>query len=157
MAPKARTIEQLNEFGQGKLPGLVGMEITGATDGRIEGRLPVRPDLLAPNGYLHAASVIALADTCCGYGTVNGLPEGAAGFTTIELKTNFLGTVRDGMIHLQDVVQQIGEDNRPIFFAGVAEGRIGDIPKSPRSHRIGRGGRIVLPRDSHGLSRASFL
>ena len=99
MAPKARTIEQLNEFGQGKLPGLVGMEITGATDGRIEGRLPVRPDLLAPNGYLHAASVIALADTCCGYGTVNGLPEGAAGFTTIELKTNFLGTVRDGMIH----------------------------------------------------------
>jgi 1,4-dihydroxy-2-naphthoyl-CoA hydrolase len=51
---------------------------------------------MAPNGFLHAASVIALADSACGYGCMTSLPEGAGGFTTIELKSNFLGTVREG-------------------------------------------------------------
>jgi uncharacterized protein (TIGR00369 family) len=64
----------------------------------VEGRLPVREDLLAPNGYLHAAAVIALADTACGYGCIASLPEGASGFTTIELKTNFLGTATEGVL-----------------------------------------------------------
>jgi len=53
---------------------------------------------MAPNGYLHAATVIALADTSCGYGTFASLPDGARGFTTIELKANFLGTVREGAL-----------------------------------------------------------
>jgi uncharacterized protein (TIGR00369 family) len=61
-------------------------------------RLAVRPELLAPNGYLHAAAVIALADTTCGYGTFTDLPEGAQNFTTIVLKSNFLGTAREGSI-----------------------------------------------------------
>ena len=67
-------------------------------DGRAEGRLAVRDELLAPNGYLHAGAVIALADTAAGYGCVASLPEGASGFTTIELKTNFLGTATEGTL-----------------------------------------------------------
>jgi uncharacterized protein (TIGR00369 family) len=51
---------------------------------------------MAPNGFLHAASVIALADTACGYGCVSSLPPGATGFTTVELKSNFMGTARAG-------------------------------------------------------------
>ena len=58
----------------------------------------MRPELLAPNGYLHAAAVIALADTACGYGTSTNLPDGANNFTTIELKSNFLGSAREGTI-----------------------------------------------------------
>jgi uncharacterized protein (TIGR00369 family) len=53
---------------------------------------------MAPNGYLHAATVVALADTACGYGCVASLPDGATGFTTIEIKTNFLGTTREGAL-----------------------------------------------------------
>jgi 1,4-dihydroxy-2-naphthoyl-CoA hydrolase len=60
--------------------------------------LPLRSDLLAPNGYLHAGAVVALADTACGYGCFASLPEGGTGFTTIELKTNFLGTAREGTL-----------------------------------------------------------
>ncbi len=67
-------------------------------DGRVELLLQIRTDLLAPNGFLHAGSVVALADTACGYGCFASLPEGATGFTTIELKTNFLGTAREGML-----------------------------------------------------------
>ena len=85
-------------FGNGYLPGLVGVEIVTVTRELVESRLAVRREVMAPNGFLHAASVIALADTSCGYGCVAALPEGAKGFTTIELKANFLGTAREGAI-----------------------------------------------------------
>ena len=92
------TIDQLNARGQGYLPGLIGIEFINIEPGRLTSRLVIRPELLAPNGYLHAATVIALADTTCGYGTLNNLPTGGESFTTIELKSNFLGTARQGVI-----------------------------------------------------------
>jgi uncharacterized protein (TIGR00369 family) len=92
------TVEELQQLTTGCLPGLVGMEITSSERGTLSARLAVRPDLLAPNGYLHAATIIALADTACGFGCRSVLPEGSSGFTTIELKTNFLGTAREGTI-----------------------------------------------------------
>ena len=92
------TLAQLNARGQGYLPGLIGLEITGLETGRLTSRLTLRPELLAPNGYLHAATIIALADTTCGYGIIAHLPEGASNFTNIGLKSNFLGTAREGGI-----------------------------------------------------------
>jgi uncharacterized protein (TIGR00369 family) len=95
------TAEELNGWSTDRLPGLVGIKILTAEAGRVVSWLPIRPELLAPNGYLHAATVVALADTSCGYGTMASLPEGARGFTTIELKTNFLGTAREGAIECE--------------------------------------------------------
>ncbi len=92
------TVESLNAKSRGRLPGLFGLEVTEVSDAGLKGRMPVRADLLAPNGYLHAASVIALADTMTGYGTAAFLPADARLFTTIELKSNFLGTARSGTI-----------------------------------------------------------
>jgi len=92
------TPEVMNQRGIGYLPRLIGVEIIKIAADGLVGRLPVRPELLAPNGYLHAASVIALADTMAGYGTMANLPAGAKTFTTIELKSNFLGTAHDGVI-----------------------------------------------------------
>jgi 1,4-dihydroxy-2-naphthoyl-CoA hydrolase len=77
---------------------LLGIEFVAVEHGHVELRLPLRDELLAPNGYLHAATVVALADTACGYGCTASLPSGAGGFTTIELKTNFLGTAREGTL-----------------------------------------------------------
>jgi 1,4-dihydroxy-2-naphthoyl-CoA hydrolase len=92
------TFEMLNQRGTGRLPGLVGFRVTAFDEGRIDAELDIRPDLLAPNGYLHAATVIALADTACGYGCIMHLPESATGFTTVELKSNFIGTALEGTI-----------------------------------------------------------
>jgi uncharacterized protein (TIGR00369 family) len=94
-------LEELNNRGNGTLPGLIGIEILEVTEGRLRSRLQLREELLAPNGYLHAATIIALADTSCGYGTFVGLPEDAEGFTTIELKSNFLGTKHEGIIECE--------------------------------------------------------
>jgi uncharacterized protein (TIGR00369 family) len=80
------------------LPGHLGIEVVEIGRGKASLRLPIRPELLAPNGYLHAASVVGLADTAAGYGCVESLPEGAVGFTTIELKSNFLGTLTAGAL-----------------------------------------------------------
>jgi uncharacterized protein (TIGR00369 family) len=92
------TLEKLNARGDGRLPGLMGFRVLAIEDGRLEAELDVRPQIVAPNGYLHAATVIALADTACGYGCIAHLPEGMASFTTIELKCNFLSTAREGTI-----------------------------------------------------------
>src|SRR5262249_11945852 len=79
-------------------PGFVGVEVEDVTDGRVVARLPLRGELMAPNGYLHAGAVITLADTACGYGCILSLPDDGTGFTTIELKTNFLRTADGGTI-----------------------------------------------------------
>src|SRR5262249_15373110 len=102
------TPEELNKRSAGHLPGLVGLQVTETTEGRVRGRMPVRPDLLAPNGFLHAAAVIALADTLCGFGCIAHLPEGAKGFTTIELKTNFLGTLLEGTLACEATAVHLG-------------------------------------------------
>jgi 1,4-dihydroxy-2-naphthoyl-CoA hydrolase len=87
------------QIGVGKLPGHLGIEILSVAPGAVQARIAIEEHHLAPNGYLHAATVIALADTCCGYGCRESLPEGGAGFTTIELKSNFLGTALEGAIN----------------------------------------------------------
>ena len=83
---------------EGTLPGELGIEWEEVATGRASGRFTVRRGHMAPNGFLHAASVIALVDSACGYACVASLPDGASGFTTIELKTNFLGTAKEGEI-----------------------------------------------------------
>jgi 1,4-dihydroxy-2-naphthoyl-CoA hydrolase len=98
MAPNPPAPNDFNERGRENLPGLLGIVITHVTTEEVRAELPVRKNLMAPNGYLHAGSVVTLADTCAGYGCVANLPQGAIGFTTIELKSNHLGTARDGVI-----------------------------------------------------------
>ena len=87
--------EEWQERGKGRLPGLIGIEVVEVGPLTIL-RVDIRPHHLAPNGFLHAATVVALADTACGYGCVESLPSGASGFTTVETKSNHLGTIREG-------------------------------------------------------------
>jgi 1,4-dihydroxy-2-naphthoyl-CoA hydrolase len=91
-------ISQWNDAGADYLPGLLGIEFTLVEDDEVRARMAVRKALLAWNGFMHGGSVVTLADTACGYGTVNSLPADAIGFTTLELKSNFLGTARDGVV-----------------------------------------------------------
>lgn len=94
-------LKKLNERATGTLAGLIGIEVLEAEKGRLASRVDLRDELMAANGYLHAATIVALADTSCGYGTFVSLPEDAEGFTTIELKSNFLGTKQTGSIECE--------------------------------------------------------
>jgi 1,4-dihydroxy-2-naphthoyl-CoA hydrolase len=82
----------------GALPGDLGMEWDEIASGHATGHFTVTRGHMAPNGFLHAASIVALVDTACGYGCVASLPDGAANFTTLEIKTNYLATAREGEV-----------------------------------------------------------
>lgn len=96
-----QALEQWNKVQMGTLSELLGFELLSTEPGRLRSALHVRPHHLAPNGYLHAATVVMLADTTCGYGCMMHLPDGAHSFTTIELKSNHLGTARDGRLECE--------------------------------------------------------
>lgn len=87
---------QLNAMQEGYLPGELGLEVLEARQGYLRSQMRVAKKHMAPNGFMHAASVIALLDSAAGYGCRISLPEGGSGFTTIELKSNFLGTAQEG-------------------------------------------------------------
>lgn len=87
-----------NQRGEGHLPGHLGIRVMAVGDGELTAQLDVLPHLLAPNGYLHAGAIVTLADTASGYGCIASLPQGASNFTTVELKSNHLGTARDGVL-----------------------------------------------------------
>ncbi len=87
-----------NQRAKGYFPELLGLRFTEIGRERIVCEMPVRTALLAPNGFLHAAAVIGIADTACGFGSIASLPDGAENFATLELKSNFFGTARDGSL-----------------------------------------------------------
>ncbi|MBA3598004.1 MAG: PaaI family thioesterase [Methylibium sp.] len=102
------TLDDFNRRGAENLPGHLGIVITRVAPSTITAELPVTKQLMAPNGFLHAGSVVTLADTCSGYGCLASLPEGATGFTTIELKSNHLGTAREGSIECTATAAHLG-------------------------------------------------
>jgi uncharacterized protein (TIGR00369 family) len=110
-----------NQFGKEHFPGFVGLVITEVSEGLVKGELDLRKALLAPNGYLHAGVVIAFTDTLAGYGCVAHLPEGAQNFTTVELKTNFLGTATQGRLYGEARAVHLGRTTQ-VWDATVMHG-----------------------------------
>ena len=71
MTNKTYTAAQINELAAPFLPGYLGVEFTHVDGTALVAQLPVKPALLAPNGFLHAGSVISLADTVAGVSCVS--------------------------------------------------------------------------------------
>jgi uncharacterized protein (TIGR00369 family) len=114
------TLAQLQELGSIGFPGLLGVEFDEPGDGQMRARLALEEKHMAPNGYLHAGTVVGFADSACGYGCLLNLPEGATGFTTIELKTNFLRSASEGTIDCEARLAHGGRTTQ-IWDATVAD------------------------------------
>lgn len=99
---------QFDQRGASHLPGHLGIVITHVGAKQVRAELPIRQALMASNGYLHAGSVVTLADTSAGYGCAASLPAGATGFTTVELKSNHLGTALDGTVECVATAVHLG-------------------------------------------------
>ncbi|MEO0465517.1 MAG: PaaI family thioesterase [Pseudomonadota bacterium] len=82
---------------QGTLPDHLGIKLVETTRDRFTGEINVQPHHMAPNGFLHAGTLVTLADSCAGMATSANLRTGQ-NFTTVELKSNFFSTVREGGI-----------------------------------------------------------
>ena len=114
------TVDIMNARGKDRLPGLFGFRVMAMEEGLLVAEIDIRPQLLAPNGFLHAATVIALADTACGYGCIAHLPQGAENFTTVELKSNFLGTAHEGTLACTAKPAHLGRTTQ-VWDASVAK------------------------------------
>lgn len=75
---------------------LMGVEVSEVGNDRVVGTLLVREDLCTAGGILHGGAIMAFADALGALGAFVNLPDGAAGTTTIESKTNFLGAAKQG-------------------------------------------------------------
>jgi 1,4-dihydroxy-2-naphthoyl-CoA hydrolase len=127
--PGAAVPQDLDTFrtlGQGRFPGYLGIEVLDVRRGATTMRLAIEPHHVAPNGYLHAGVVVGLADSACGYGCVASLPEGVETFATIELKTNFLGTVTEGTIECSARLVHAGRTTQ-VWDAEISEGGSGRV------------------------------
>lgn len=122
MLRKTVTIESLLERQRGTLPDTFGVRPLAITEGRMAMEMTVAPWMVAPNGFLHAATQVLLADTCAGYATLAHLPEGAKGFTTLELKSNFLGTATEGVLSVEAVAEHLGRTSQ-VWSATVVDAK----------------------------------
>ncbi len=104
--------DSFNQKGVGYLPELLGIKVNSVDKTALQSELAVQKHHLAPNGYLHAGTIVTLADTSCGYACIANLPEGAVNFTTIELKSNFLGTAREGVIECEAKAVHAGRNTQ---------------------------------------------
>lgn len=118
-------VANANQLGEGCLPGLIGIDFKEIEHGRVVAELTVEQRHKTPHGYLHAATVTALADTAAGYGTLASLPKGKLSFTTINLQCNFMGTAREGTISAEAVLRHGGRTTQ-VWDAEVvnAEGKM---------------------------------
>lgn len=126
MFNKNVTIENLEKMGKGGLSDFLGVEMLSIEEGKMTSRLSIKPHHIAPNGFLHAATIIALADTTCGYASFAHLPEGAESLCTIELKSNYLGTVREGGIFCVATAMHLGR-NTQVWDAKVSDEKTGKV------------------------------
>ena len=74
---------------------LMGVSIVEATKASVVGRLTVREDLCTGGHILHGGAYMAFADSLGAVAGFLNLPPGAR-TTTLESKTNFLGSARVG-------------------------------------------------------------
>ncbi len=97
-----------NNLSKGHFPELLGIAITHIEQGKMTATMEVKKEFFAPNGFLHAGSIVTFADTVAGYATVAHLPENGQSFTTLELKSNFLKAAREGFIECECTAEHLG-------------------------------------------------
>jgi uncharacterized protein (TIGR00369 family) len=135
MKNELNTLQKWNARGIGKFPGHVGIAFTRVSPSEVIAEITLRSIHLAANGFLHAGSIVTLADTSCGYGCLANLPESATGFTTIELKSNHLGTAREGTIVSRASPLHLGKSTQ-VWDAAVTHKETGKILASFRCTQL---------------------
>ena len=91
-----KTLPEWNAIGKDYFQGLIGLEFEMVSPSEVRASIKAAKQNLSWNGFMHAASVVGIADSACAYGTVASLPTEATGFTTLELKANFISSITDG-------------------------------------------------------------
>jgi len=108
MFNKKRDVDYFNNLSKGHFPELLGVQVTHVEEGKMQAEMSVKKEFFAPNGFLHAGSIITFADTIAGYSSIAHLPEKGKSFTTLELKSNFIKAIREGALKCECIAEHLG-------------------------------------------------
>ena len=108
MFNKELDIDYFNELSKNHFPELLGINITHIKEGNMKAEMSVQKAFFAPNGYLHAGSIVTFADTIAGYSSLAHLPLEGKSFTTLELKSNFTGAIKTGKLECESIAEHLG-------------------------------------------------
>lgn len=75
MYNKTLNIEYFNNLSKGHFPELLGIKITHVEESKMNAEMSVKKAFFAPNGFLHAGSIVTFADTIAGYASIAHLPD----------------------------------------------------------------------------------
>ena len=112
LAQQGRTLTEAVAAGEpvlGTLGELLGIERESIEPGRVRMSLTVDPTWHNPNGVLHGGVIYTMVDYCMGAAVHTGLAEGQT-CATIELKVNYLATVREGKLTVETNVVKLGRN-----------------------------------------------
>ena len=144
-----KDLEDFNRYGEEYLFGYLGMEFLKVEKDEVVARIVLEQHHFGWNGYLHAGTIFALADSCAGYGCIRSLHEGATGFTTIETKNNFISTLRQGAIQAIATPLHRGRSTQ-VWDTKVSSEETKKLLSCYRSTQM-----IFWPRsDTHSVNRA---
>jgi 1,4-dihydroxy-2-naphthoyl-CoA hydrolase len=88
----------LNRLGTNSLQATLGIEVTGAGDDWIAGRMPVDPRTHQPWGRLHGGASVVLAETLATLGAVHTLDQEHFMAVGMEINANHVRPVRNGWV-----------------------------------------------------------
>ena len=127
MNPEIQSLITLDEarrrLSQDPLAGWIGYQLDKLEQGKVRASMMVDPKHIAPNGFLHATVSIALADIACGFGSAALLRSPDEKITTIEIKTNHLGTALTGKLICTAIARHAG-GNTHVWDADVVSERL---------------------------------
>lgn len=108
MLNKTLTVDYFNKISKGHFPGLLGVQVTEIEEGKMVAEMAIKKEFFAPNGFLHAGSIVTFADTIAGYSSIAHLPEKGKSFTTLELKSNFIKGIKEGKMECECTAEHLG-------------------------------------------------
>lgn len=76
-------------FAKQRMMQLLGAQLAEMQPGSVSIALPFRDELTQQHGYLHAAAVMAIVDSACGYAALTLMPAGRE-VLSVEFKLNLL-------------------------------------------------------------------
>lgn len=86
---------------------LIGASLGTVEPGRVEIRLPVRPEVTQQDGFVHAGILTTILDSACGYAAFTLMPARSS-VLSVEFKVNLLAPAKGEEIVARSVVKKAG-------------------------------------------------
>lgn len=94
-----KILERLNELSKNTLMEALGIEVTNAGNGWVEGKMPVDHRTKQPLGLLHGGASVAFAESLASFAGSLSVDHGRKNIVGMEINANHIRSVKDGYVY----------------------------------------------------------